>query len=301
MLATGVSVVSTDVRALPQPKLKPHATIPPGRRVTIAAYGEKFGAKDYLLVRAGDRVGWVLRETIRIDPLLFVDMSHHNGEDPNMKALVNLGVMMIVLKATQSTKYKWAYWYVNNVRHVVEAAGDRFGDTFHLAAYHYFTGKVDGVPQAKYHLNVLKDAYRMPTVRPVVDVEDGADKKTVLKNLRAYCQVIFDQTGQQPILYGGSLLRDLKIKGTEVTNPKPDLWIAEYGPKLKSEMFEPLGYKRSEVAFWQYAGGENSTTPTTPNAGKLPHFNFNGNWIDTNIVLRAKDIADFTKQYGWKR
>lgn len=300
MLGTAVLVQDTPLRGLPHAKIAGHAKASKGQRVTIAADGSRFNAPDWVLIRARDRVGWVKAATLKRDPLLFVDLSHHNGKRPNFAQLVDDGYMMIVLKATQGTKYAWVDWYLQNIPRVVAAAGDRWNDTFHFTAYHYFTEASDGEKQALFFAKALKAGKALPTVRPVVDVEDGVDKKKLVAGLKAFYNVLFHETGQLAILYGGSLLRDLKIKGTDILTPAPDPWVARYNNVLPPDTYTPMGYKAKDLFAWQYAAGKELTTPTTPNFGKLPHAKLGTKFVDTNIVINAKDAVEFKKKYGWR-
>lgn len=315
MIATGVVKPSGGVQlyGIPDSRIPSHARVPQGRRVTIAMYGDggPFRAPGWVLVAHGGRVGWTLSEGIQRDPLVFVDLSHHNGARPDMKRLLDDGFMAIGLKATQGTSYKYRPWCLDNAPRLVEAAGDRWGDTVFGIVYHYLTERADGVGQGYYFaktIRALGPAWLRGSLRPVCDIEDGTDKKKLLKVIRDFWTVIRDELGQVPILYGGSLLRDLKIKGSEIDKPAPDPWVAEYASALKPEIYEAMGYDVSDVFAWQYAAGAESNTPTTPNFGKLPHAKVYdlavkkpvGKYADTNIILGAKDLAEVKAKYGWR-
>lgn len=324
MIGTAV-VVSPEASLLMLPNLgvSAHAKIPKGTRVVVACdpklfdipqslFGALDGDKnDWELVRWGDRVGWVTSTSIKRDPLLAIDASRYQGHCDWSK-VVEGPYALAALKATQGTSYKYVDWYGENIVSVRAAAGDRWGDTFNALAYHYYIASLPGSSQARYHLSVIRrKGVPQPTVISMLDVErgsnPGATKSQVIHGVCEFIDLMFKETGQRTLLYGGEFLRALGIVCTDFCTklvPQPPLGVvAEYADELKPEVYTKIGYGVAGLAGWQYAGDEDTKTPNTPNHGRLPHgipgFSSTSKFVDT-WVLFFKHCQELVAKIGVK-
>jgi hypothetical protein len=76
-----------------------------------------------------------------------------------------------------------------------------------------------------------------------------------LQQAKEFLKLIYEKTGQRPMLYSGNLLKEVLAKGGDPFLSQHRLWIAQYGPKAKL----PKGFK----TYWlhQYTDGVHGPQP----------------------------------------
>jgi len=174
-----------------------------------------------------------------------LDLSHHN-QVRDLQFAVDAGIGAVIVKVSQGVGgHDQAY-----PKHAakVKAAGLRLG------AYHFGSGSHGGADQAKYHLDTLDADGGIPQVL-VLDVENNPGGTTItLPQAEDFVNTVHARhPAATVVLYGGSLLREMKIHKDSVLLSCP-LWLASY--TVKPTVVPPWpGWH-----LWQY----------TDKAGKFP-------------------------------
>lgn len=163
------------------------------------------------------------------------DLSHWNGAVDFAKVKA-AGIQGVINKASQGTSFV-DKTYAKRRKYAL-ANGLLFG------AYHFATN--DDVKKQVAHF--LKTAAPDANTLLAIDWEPNGKKTMSLEQAKEFCRLVYEATGQRPVLYSGNLIK-------EVLNTRPDpylsqhrLWLAQYGPKAKL----PPGFK--SYWLWQYTG-----------------------------------------------
>ena len=100
---------------------------------------------------------------------------------------------------------------------------------FLLGFYHFGTGDDDVNDQVDNFLNVVGDT---KNVLLALDFEPNPSGKTMsLKQARQFMEVIYDKTGQRPVLYSGHLIKEQLNDDSDGFWGKHKLWLAQYATK----------------------------------------------------------------------
>lgn len=225
------------------------------------------------------------------------------GPDVNGNHWPYYGAM---LKATQGTSYyrNAIAWFGRGWRAL--AAAERVKHNrdhdFVRAAYHYLNFWQDGSTQARYYLRTidLAGGWEDGDALPVVDVEFGSDARQraasraqVEDCLAAWVETVYDETGRDVILYGGSALSELRLRyGAGIPDRCTWLWPAAYSRTLKSTEWTRLGYRGDQVALWQYTDGDVCRAVTTKGT-TLPRVVPGFGAVDCSVFLAGRTLPDF--------
>jgi GH25 family lysozyme M1 (1,4-beta-N-acetylmuramidase) len=235
------------------------------------------GAGAWALISTAQHAGWLSTGQIKKIPWILIDLYRKDwGGKPPIAAMIQPGFHGILLKATQGTKYP-IKWFLKHWPLVKLFAGERYGHSFARGAYCYLEFYTDPIKQAAYYLDVLDDAggWDVGDICPIVDVENGkdtapnhnADATRVIEVTTAFAHEVTRVLKRPVMLYGGSAIRDRKIKSHMGCSA---LWTARYGPKLPASTYEKMGWKlaltdpQGWVWGWQYAGDAPGTVAGLP-------------------------------------
>lgn len=214
--------------------------------------------------------------TNKIDPLL-VDLYPFdvNGE-PVVNKLVAAGPPWhgVTLKATEGLYYpnpknpnrayngQWfkTYWPIAK-----SAGGARYGVDWFRNAYHYARIDQDPVKQAAFHLQVVANAggWGRGDMWSEIDVEQAENPvnpghKVLEDWIIKYANEVYRQTKRPTLLYGGSYLRDNKVRFEVIGKACPVIIVAFYGATLPPHIYTDIGYSYPNTLFgWQYRSTEN--------------------------------------------
>lgn len=220
-----------------------------------------------------------------LDPLIVDAYADDLNGNINWSAIVNAGKPWCgaVIKCTEGVNYAPG-WFVDTWRTlnaIVPAA--RKGVDWFRGAYCYWLASASPIAQAELYLSMVEagGGWSTADLWPIIDVENGnnpgVSASQVVDGVSAWAAWILARTGRKPMLYGGSLLRDLGIKSHMGCGL---LWTALYGSTLPPAMYESIGWSRDRLWGWQYRGTSGSTPvptgyPSTTPAGRL----------DTSIIV----------------
>jgi lysozyme len=188
-----------------------------------------------------------------------VDLSHHNG-DVNLDRAAAAGIVGVIHKATQGTRYMDPLYALNKDK--AAAAGLLWG------AYHFGVGG-DGVNQAVHLLS---------TVQPddqtllVLDFEANHQGPSMtLEEARAFVTHMQSATGRWPGLYAGHYLKELLGTQEDPVLENCWFWLAQYG----STPVVPVNWKTWTL--WQYTDGGLGPEPhDVDGIGRCDRDQFNG-------------------------
>jgi lysozyme len=197
-----------------------------------------------------------------------VDVSAYQA-DINMNMLKDQNIKFIYIKATEGSAHKDAR-FAENWKNA-EEAGLRSG------AYHFFSYDSEGKTQAENFIEQV-GPYLKGRLLPVVDVEYYGDKEqnppekeAVVRELRAYLELIEQEYGVKPMIYTRSDVYDKYLKGE----------FDEY-KKWMSSLYTPLNWNyKDDWYIWQYL-----------NRGVLEGYSGGETYIDLNVLNREKKLED---------
>lgn len=173
---------------------------------------------------------------------LVTDLSHHNDVDDWGKVYAS-GVRGVIHKASQGTGFVDPQYEKRKAD--AKAAGLLWG------CYH-FGDASDVTKQVEKFLSV---AGSDPDTLLALDFEPNGSNTMSLAQAKQFLQMVYDKTGQRPILYSGNLLKEgLKGKADPFFSAHR-LWICQYGPRAVL----PPGF--SNYWLWQYTDGKAGPTP----------------------------------------
>jgi lysozyme len=197
-----------------------------------------------------------------------VDVSAYQA-DINMNMLKDQNIEFIYIKATEGSAHKDAR-FAENWKNA-EEAGLRSG------AYHFFSYDSEGKTQAENFIEQVGPDLK-GRLLPVVDVEYYGDKEqnppekeAVVRELRAYLELIEQEYGVKPMIYTRSDVYDKYLKGE----------FDEY-KKWMSSLYTPLNWNyKDDWYIWQYL-----------NRGVLEGYSGGETYIDLNVLNREKKLED---------
>jgi GH25 family lysozyme M1 (1,4-beta-N-acetylmuramidase) len=196
-----------------------------------------------------------------LDPLI-VDVYSGDPIKGSWQTLANAGEPWdgAILHCTQGHVTSDEGWFLANWRalHAVKRA-NWFG-----GAYDYWIASDNDVAQAERFLTLIDAAggWHENSLWPVIDVEhggnDGVTKQRVIDGVSTWSAWILARTGRRPMLYGGSLLRDLGITDHMGCGL---LWVARWAATLPPSTYEDIGWTRDRLWGWQYIGSPSGGSP----------------------------------------
>jgi len=154
----------------------------------------------------------------------FVDISHHNtgslpGGRIDFKALRAAGVLGVVHKATQGTKYPDKTYHERRVQAL--DAGLLWG------LYHFPNNLTSGPDQVDYCLNYAKPDANTATFLDAE--EDTTDHKTMTEaNARTFMDAMMAATKRKPGLYSGNWARENITPSGYAYWGQFRLWLCQY-------------------------------------------------------------------------
>ncbi|MGH8092024.1 MAG: glycoside hydrolase family 25 protein [Chthoniobacterales bacterium] len=179
-----------------------------------------------------------------------IDIYHQN--DVDLKAAKEGGIIAVIHKATQGATIRDSTYHQRRER--AKALGLLWG------AYHFSTGG-SVTEQVENFLH-----YAQPGDDELISLDwepsDGPDM--TLDQARHFVQMIKDETGRWPVVYGGSLLRESIDHQPDAVLSNCPLWYARYANA-------PVGIPTQvwpSYTLWQYTDGDVGPQPYgTPGAG----------------------------------
>ena len=204
-----------------------------------------------------------------------IDIYHGNSID--FQKTFDGGIIAIVHKATQGASFQDSTY--KSRRDKAKQLGFLWG------AYHFSTGETVA-DQVENFLSFTK-----PSDDELIALDwepsDGPDMN--LDQVRSFVQMIKNELGRWPVLYGGSLLREsVGNKHDDILSNCP-LWYARYGSA-------PIGIPTqiwTTYTLWQYTDGNINSTPNpvnTPGVGGADRNVFNG------TTEQLRDAWPFTRK-----
>ncbi len=189
-----------------------------------------------------------------------IDLSHHNQNLDFSKMKDPGGILGIIHKVTQGTKY---------VDPTYEAHEQLALDQELLwGAYHFGTG-ADGVEQAQHFLDVVQpDGQTLLAL----DFESNPHGPSMnLEEARSFVTHINEVTGNWPVLYSGYYIKQLLGSNKDPVLAQCPFWLAQYGPTA----VVPANWQTWTL--WQYTDGAAGPQPhDVPGAGLCDRDYFNG-------------------------
>lgn len=165
-----------------------------------------------------------------------VDLSHHNEIEDWGKVYAS-GIRGVIHKATQGSGFTDPNYAERKAE--AKAAGLLWG------AYH-FADSSDVSAQVSHFLSVVGD---YSDTLLALDFEPNRSNTMSLAQAKQFLQMVYDKTGQRPILYSGNLLKEGLKKKADPFFSAHRLWLAQYGPKAKL----PNGF--TSYWLWQFTDG----------------------------------------------
>jgi hypothetical protein len=137
------------------------------------------------------------------------------GPAPAFDALAANGRMVgCILKATEGVRYSPS-WFTVNWQRVRDAAPDRYGDSWFRGCYHFGRPDASGRAQADFLLSAVERAggWGDSDMPPAWDLEGQiwSSAQQIVDVSTDFCERIKSETGKDPILYSGSLIRDMPV------------------------------------------------------------------------------------------
>lgn len=202
-----------------------------------------------------------------------IDIYHGNAID--LEQCFAGGIVAIIHKATQGASMRDSRYHERRLR------AKRLG--FLWGAYHFSTGG----PVSAQVENFL--TYARPEDDELISLDwepsDGPDM--TLDQARHFVQMIRDETGRWPVIYGGHLLRESVGHNPDPVLRNCPLWYARYAPA-------PIGIPTQiwpTYALWQYTDGD---------VGPQPHDTPGVSGADRNIfqgtTQQLKDAWPLTRR-----
>ena len=179
---------------------------------------------------------------VKVFAPLVVDLSHHNTVT-DFAATYAAGIRGVIHKASQGATTS-DQTYAKRRKDAV-AAGLLFG------AYHFS----DNSNVANQVSNFLRCAAPDENTLLALDWEDQGKRTMTLAQAKEFLQLVYDKTGQRPILYTGNV-------GKEALGGRPDaflnrhrLWLCQYGNTAKC----PPGW--DSYWLWQFSADKSGPQP----------------------------------------
>jgi lysozyme len=189
-----------------------------------------------------------------------IDLSHHN-QNLDFSQIANPGgILGVIHKATQGTRYVDPT-YRSHMRAALDA-GLLWG------AYHFGTGS-DGVEQAQHFLDVVSPG---PQTLLALDFEANPQGPSMsLEEARGFVIHVHEVTGRWPGLYSGYYIKHLLGSNSDPVLANCWFWLAQYGPTA----VVPANWDTWDM--WQYTDGAAGPDPhEVPGAGLCDRDKFNG-------------------------
>lgn len=214
-----------------------------------------------------------------IDPLIVDAYVNDDVDESSWQTLANAGEPWdgAILKASEGSS-SWG-WFVDNWRALHKVTRTNW----FAGAYHYWRASSSSSSQAELFLSMIDagGGWHETDLWPVVDVESagnaGVSKQQVIDGISGWSSWVLARTGRRPMLYGGSLLRDLGITDHMGCGL---LWTARYAATLPPSTYESIGWSRDRLWGWQYRG----TSPQSSFPAGYPATTPIGA-LDTSIML----------------
>jgi GH25 family lysozyme M1 (1,4-beta-N-acetylmuramidase) len=209
-----------------------------------------------------------------------LDLSSHNTVT-SFAEIKAAGIQGVVLKATQGTRF------VDRTFKERLAKAREAG--LLVASYHFATDS-DVHDQVAHFLETVGDT---SDVMLALDYEPNPTGGTMsFAQAKQFLQLVYERTGQRPVLYSGHLLKEQMPKGGDPFVASHRLWLAHYAaqPSL------PRGFDKCWL--WQFS--DRAISPGIRNDNTVDVNAFGGSdlaaeWIDTpgsGTITVASALAD---------
>lgn len=167
---------------------------------------------------------------------------YHGDEVEDWNSVYAAGIQGVIHKATQGTKIVDKTYASRRTRAL--KAGLLWG------AYH-FADDSDVEAQVAHFLEVAQPD---DNTLLALDYEPNGQRTMSLAQAKRFMELVYEKTGQRPVLYSGNLIKETLTKPDPFFN-QHRLWLAQYGnsPRL------PVGW--SNYFAWQFTGDGVGPTP----------------------------------------
>jgi lysozyme len=189
-----------------------------------------------------------------------IDIYH--GNSINFQQVKEAGIVAIIHKATQGATTRDSTYQAR--RQEAKAMGFLWG------AYHFSSGGSVS-DQVENFLT-----YARPEADELISLDwepSSSGPNMTLDQARHFVQMIKDETGRWPVVYGGSLLREQIGHQADPVLSNCPLWYVRYNAA-------PIGIPTqvwSTYTLWQYTDGNDGPQPrTTPGVGGADRNQFQG-------------------------
>lgn len=195
-----------------------------------------------------------------------IDIYHGNSID--FHKVKDSGVVAVIHKATQGSRFRDSKYHERRTQ--AKKIGLLWG------AYHFSTGE-SVADQVENFLS-----YTKPDDDDLISLDwepsDGPDMS--LDQARQFVQMIHDETGRFPCIYGGHLLRQSLAHQPDQLLAQCPLWYARYSNA-------PIGIPKQvweTYTLWQFTDGDIPVPFETPGTSGADRNRFNG----TEMQLRQQ-------------
>lgn len=171
-----------------------------------------------------------------------IDVSHHQGLINWNEVSKDKNIKFVYIKATEGSTYIDSRFKEN-----IEGA---IANNINVGVYHYFSIKSSPEKQFRHFYSVVSK-YKLNLV-PMLDIEitlnSSYNKRTAIKNIRKFMQLVKDKYGVYPMIYGTQ--RSYNTVCSPYLNNHL-LYIGRYG-KNKPQIITTSGMK-SIYTIWQFS------------------------------------------------
>lgn len=190
-----------------------------------------------------------------------VDISHHNTIT-NWKSVKNAGIVAVIHKATEGRNYRDKEYHRRKEKAVDSG--------FLWGSYHFSSG-ASPLIQVENYLE-----YARPSGNELIclDYEPSSSGQNMTYGQAvSFVELIFQELGRYPVIYGGHLLRDVTSGVENSVLSKCPLWYARYADR-------PYGIPKlwPTWTLWQYTDGNvgNAGPQTVAGIGNCDRDFYNG-------------------------
>jgi lysozyme len=192
-----------------------------------------------------------------------IDISHYQ-KTPSLKVLQDAGVVAVIAKATQGRGMRDATYFDKKK---LKDQGIKWG------SYHYSSGS-DVILQVENYLGYAKPESDELMALDYEPSSSGANMS--YDQMVEFVELVQQETGRYPLIYGGNLLRQTLANVTESVLSNCPLWYSRYNVK-------PIGVPKiwKDWTLWQYTDGNVGPDPhDVKGFGRCDRDTYNGSQAD---------------------
>ena len=174
-----------------------------------------------------------------------IDVSHHNGDSIDFRAVKDSGNDFVIIKASEHTSFVDPQFERN--------WNEALANGLFVMPYHFFRGNYGGADQAKHAKDTVglffeASNYSKPTLWSDVETSDGVSLTRRQNRLKAFHETLDGNNIQSG--YYSSLGKWNQLIGNVDWVSKWWQWVAHWTPNTSPSL--PIGWTADKVKFWQY-------------------------------------------------